>query len=159
MKVVTTGSAELARERGDALLDAVAADLDVDDDDRRCAPRQLRQDLVGAFGERVRIGRPRAAAPAPAAARRRHHVARQLDIDRQRTLARAAQHAGDVLRRGRRIGQHRLIAGDLAEHRKLGVDRARLMMQQEAARALARARRAGDHHDRRALGIGAGDRR
>ena len=36
--------------------------------------------------------------------------------------------------------------------------RARLMVQQEAARALARARRAGDHHHRRALRVGAGDR-
>ena len=32
------------------------------------------------------------------------------------------------------------------------------MVQQEAAGALARAGRAGDHHHRRALGIGAGDR-
>ena len=37
MKVVTTGSAELARERGDALLEPVAADFDVDQDHRRFA--------------------------------------------------------------------------------------------------------------------------
>ncbi len=91
---------------------------------------------------------------ATAAAR---HVARQLDIDRQRTLARAAQHARDLARRLRGIGEHGLVAGDLAKDRKLRVDRARLVMQHEAARALARAWRARDDDDRRALRVGARD--
>ena len=89
---------------------------------------------------------------------RRHHVAWKLDIDRERALTRRAQYARDLGRRGRRIVQHRLVAGDFAEDRKLGINRAGLVMQQEAAGTLARARRARDHHDRRTLRIGAGDR-
>ena len=58
----------------------------------------------------------------------------------------------------RTLVEHGLVAGDLAEDGELAVHRARLMMQQKTARALARARRAGDDHDRRALGIGACDR-
>lgn len=114
------------------------------------------QDLLGAFGERAGIGRP--------ARQRRHRrgpradeVARRLDVNRQRLLARVAQHARDRLGRASGIVEHRLVAGDLAKHRELGVDAARLVMQQEAARALARARRAGDHHHGRALRVGAGD--
>ena len=68
------------------------------------------------------------------------------------------QHARDLARRGGRIGQHRLIAGDFPEYRELGIDIARLMMKQQPALAFARAGSARDHHHRRALGIGARDR-
>src|SRR5579864_8792398 len=60
--------------------------------------------------------------------------------------------------RGRRIGEEDLIAGHFAIDRGLAVDRSRLVVQQEAAHALARARRTGYHDDWRALRIGAGDR-
>ncbi len=68
------------------------------------------------------------------------------------------QHARDLGRCGCRIGQHRLVAGDLAEYRELGVHGAGLMMQKKPALPLQRAGRACDHHHRRALGIGAGNR-
>ncbi len=149
--------AQLARERGDPRLDAVAPNLHVHHEHGRSGGGQLCDDLVGALGERGGIGGP-PRQHRDGSGGGSHHVARQLDIDRERALARAAQHAGDLLRRGCRIGEDRLIAGDLLEHGKLGVDRARLVMQQQAAGAFARPRRAGDDDDRRALGIGAGDR-
>ena len=121
------------------------------------APGNARENFLGAFGERARIGRARRQMRHRFAART-HHVARQFDIDRQRQFQRAAQHAGDLGGRGRLVVEHRLVAGEFLEHRELGVDGARLVMQQIAAGAFARARRTGDHHHRRALGIGAGNR-
>jgi hypothetical protein len=88
----------------------------------------------------------------------RHHVARKFEIDRQRHFAGAAQHPCDLRRCGYEISQHRLIAGDFPEDGKLRIDRARLVMQQEATGSLARARRARDHDHRRALRIGPRDR-
>ena len=149
--------AEPARQRGDPRLDAVAPNLHIHHQDGSSGGGQLRNDLVRAFGERGGIGdAPRQ--HRDGSGRGSHHVARQLDIDRERALARAAQDAGDLLRSGCRIGEDRLIAGDLLEYGELGVDCPRLVMQQQAAGAFARPRRAGDDDHRGALGIGAGDR-
>ncbi len=149
--------AERARELGDLPLDAVAADFDVDDHHRLTRRGEAIENLVGTFGKRGAVG---------GAARQYRHraglgidqIARELDIDRQRLLQRAAQHAGDLRRRRRRIVEHGLVAGDLAVDGKLGVDGARLVVQQEAGGPLLRARRASDHHHRRALRVSAGDR-
>ena len=148
---------QLARQRRHLFLDAVAAHFDVHHQHRRFGTVDAGKDLFRAFGKRFRVG------GALRQHRHRldlgvHHVAGKLDIDRQRLLKRAAQHARDIGMRRGGIGQHGLVAGKFLEDRELAVDGARLMMQQEAAGALARARRAGDHHHRRALGIGAGDR-
>ena len=115
------------------------------------------EDLVGAFGKRVGIG----AARAERGDRRRvgrHHVARQLEVDRHRMIERVAQHPRDLAGRVRRIVEPNLIAGDLPEHAVLRVQGLGLVMEQKAAAALGRRRRARDHHHRRALGAGAGDR-
>ena len=64
--------------------------------------RELRQDLVGAFGERRRIGRAGAADRHRARSARATMSRGSSMIDRQRALARAAQHAGDLAGRGRR---------------------------------------------------------
>ena len=147
---------QLACQRRDLVLDAIATDFHIDHRDRSGRRLDPLEDFIGTFGERARVRRPR---------RQRHdgldfgcdHVAGKFEIDRQRHLAGAAQHARDQRRRGSGIGQHRLVAGDLPEHGELRVDSARLVMQQEAAGALARTRRARNHDNRRAFRIGARD--
>ena len=158
MKVVTTGRPSLRASVADPLLEAVAPDLHVDDDRRPAWRSASRSRISSAHSASASGSAARRGSSGTGRSRGAHHVARHLDVDRQRALAGAAQHARDLGGRRGRIGQHRLVAGDLPEHRELGVDRARLVVQQEPARALARARRAGDHHHRRALRIGAGDR-
>ena len=148
---------ELVGERGDPFLDAIAADFDVHDDDRRLGLREPRENLLCAFRHRIGVGGRALQHPHRRDLRHRH-VAGKFDVDGQRTLARRAQHARDLGRRGFGVAQHRLIAGHLVENIRLRVDGARLMMQHEAAGPLARAGRARDHHHRRAFGIGAGDR-
>ena len=69
-----------------------------------------------------------------------------------------AKDACDLGRRVRRIIEHGLVASDFAKHCELGVDAARLMMQEKAACAFRGAGRAGNHHNRRAFRISAGDR-
>jgi hypothetical protein len=148
--------AEPAGECGDLGLDAVAAHLDVDDD-HAVGRFHAQRDFVGAFRERLGVDRAFGQAWLRVNLRR-DHVARHFDIDRERALDRGAQHAIDLAGRARRIGEEGLVAGHLAIDRGLAVDRARLMVQQEAAHALARARRAGYDDHRRALRIRAGDR-
>jgi hypothetical protein len=48
--------AELARQRRHPVLEIVAADFHVDEDDRGAGLRQLFDDLVGALGKGVGIG-------------------------------------------------------------------------------------------------------
>jgi hypothetical protein len=147
---------ELARQCRDAVFETVASDLDVHDNRADFSSCKPFDHLVRALDEGIRISRP------PWQDRhlggwRPGHIPRELDINRQRTLARVSQDACDFVVRRRCIGQHRLIAGDLAINRHLGVHRTGLVVKNEAASSLARARRACDHNHGRAFSIGAGD--
>ncbi len=73
---------ELARQCRHPLLEIVPADLHVDEDHGGPGVRQFFDDLLGAFGERVGISRAQWQ-HRDGRGRRRRHVARQLDIDRQ----------------------------------------------------------------------------
>ena len=73
-------------------------------------------------------------------ARHAHHVARQLEIDRARLVDGGGEHAGDLGRRGGGIVEPGLGAGDLLVDAELGVERAALMVQEEARAALRRGR-------------------
>jgi len=110
-------------------------------------------DLVRTLDERIWIGQP-ACQDRYRGHRRPGHVSRKLNIDRQRTLTRVSQDAGDFVGRCRHIGQHCLVTGDLTIHRQLSVHRTHLMMKNEAACTLARTRGARDHDNGRAFGIG-----
>ena len=65
MKVVTTGMPSAPGEPRHLVLHAVAADLDVHHQHGRRGSAQAGDHLVGAFSQRVRIGRPARQAPAP----------------------------------------------------------------------------------------------
>ena len=149
--------AQPAGELGDLGLEPVAAHLDVDHDHRPLGLGQPGHDLVGAGGDGVGVGRRRHVGrhrPAGHA----HHVARQLEIDRPGLVDGGGEHAGDLGRRGGGVVEPRLGAGDLLVDAELRVERAALMVQQEARAALGPAGGAGDHDHRRLLGEGAGDR-
>ena len=105
---------EPPREPRDLVFYAVAAGLHVHHQHRAGGGAQAGDDLVGAFAECVRIGRPRQQGL--------HRldlcadkVARQLDVDGKRRFAGAAQHARDLGGRACGIIEDRLIAGDLAK--------------------------------------------
>jgi hypothetical protein len=157
MNVVTTGRPSLRAERGHPPLQIVTTDFHVDEDDRGLRLRQPNDDLVGAFGEGVRVGAARCQ-HGHRRRRRLRQIAWQLDIDRQRALARAAQHPRDVGGSRCWIGEQRLVTGDLAIDRHLGIDRAGLVVEDETAGALAHPGRSRDDDDRRAFRVGAGDR-
>ena len=86
------------------------------------------------------------------------HVARNFDVHRPLVTGARRQHAVDLAERRERIGQ--LGAGDaqLFEHVVLRAKIADHVVQQRIVNPLAQAGRAGDHHDRRLLGIRPGDR-
>ncbi len=84
------------------------------------------------------------------------HVARNLQVHRARMLKTIAQHPPDDGGRGGRVVQDALVAGDLLIHAELRAHGLHLMVQQEAARPLRRARRAGQNHQRRLFREGLG---
>ena len=143
--------AELPGQFRDLGLEPVAAHLDVDHDHRPPGLRQAFHDLVGAGRHRVRVGRG-GCVGGHRAAGDTHHVARQLDIDRPRLVDGGGQHARDLARGGGRVGKPRLGAGDLLVDPELGLERAALVVQQQAGAALRRTGRTRDHHHRRFLG-------
>ena len=103
---------QLACQRGDAGLQAVTPDLDVDQQHRPVRRPQPRDDLVGAGGDGLRIATTAVDVAAPAR-RHAHHVARHLEIDRPRLLDGGTQHPRDLRRCGRDVVEPGLGAGDL----------------------------------------------
>jgi hypothetical protein len=149
--------AEPAREQRHLVFEAIAPHLDPGHQHRRFRLGQARQDLGHAGGQRLGVDRRRRFAHDRRAGQI-HHVARNLDVDRLRTAPAVRQHARDVGRRARRVVEPDLVAGDFAEHPELRIQRLGLMVQQQAGARLALARSAREHHQRRLLGIGGGDR-
>jgi hypothetical protein len=69
-------------------------------------------------------------------------------------LQAVAQHPGDVRRRTLQVVQPGAVAGDLLEQAELRIQPLGLVVQQQAGVGFALARPAGNHHQRRLLGVG-----
>ena len=87
-----------------------------------------------------------------------HHVARHLEVDRQRVQAADVDGVAHLLGGRLRVVEHGLVGGDLAEDPALALEALDLVVDEDAARALVLARAAGEHQHRRLLGVGGGDR-
>ena len=140
---------------GHALLDAIAAHLDADHQHRPLGGGQPRQQLVGAGRQPFGIGRDRRRVGHRVAGRARH-VARDLQVHRPRARERGVEHARHQRRRALRIVEPRAVDRQFLEQPPLRIERLHLVVQQEAAGRFVRGRRAGQHDQRHAFGIGAG---
>jgi len=130
-----------ARKLGNARLEAESTHFDADHHYRpRRAPQSL-HDLVRAGRDGFRV-ESRLGQALHRRAGLEDHVARQFEIHGTRLRQAGMQHAGDLARRARRVVQRRLVAGDLAIDRELRIEALDLVVQQQAAAALALARRA-----------------
>ncbi|OIQ74719.1 hypothetical protein GALL_436210 [mine drainage metagenome] len=115
------------------------------------------QQLVGAGRQRLRVDRRRRLAADRLASPRRH-VARHFEVDRARFAQCTVEHPCDLLRRATHIVEPRLVCGQLGHHPPLRIERLHLVVQQQPAGGLVRGRRARQHDQRHAFGVGAGQR-
>ena len=130
--------------------------LDIDQQHRPLGRRKPRHDLGSAGRDRLGVG-SRRIEDRHRCHLDRHHVARDLDIDRPCLVQSRAQDPGHLEGSRRRIVEPGLGAGDLGIDAGLGVERAPLVVEEQARAAFASARCPGDHDHRRLLGIGTGD--
>ena len=146
-----------ARELGHPRLDAIAAHLDADHQQGPLRGGQARQQFVGAGRQALGVGGEGGAGRHRLAGLRRH-VARNLQVHRARARQRGIEHAGDQRRCALRVVEPGAVDGQLLEQPPLRIERLHLVVQQQAAGRLVRRRRARQHHQRHAFGIGASHR-
>jgi hypothetical protein len=139
------------------VLQPVALHVDARQDDRLRRRRQPGDRLGDGLAQALRVARrPLRGRRVVAYGGNPDHIPRDLQVDRAALLGRRRQDAVDVALRGVRVVEHGRGHGELLEDPLLGVEVARLVVQQGVRRALGDARRAADHHHRRALGEGLG---
>ena len=157
MKLGYHRNIEPRRQRRRLVFKPEPLELDPRHQHRRPGGGESLEDFPGARRQRLLVD-----------GRRRHfghrragdcrHIARDLDIDRQRQAERGIEHPGDFAGRGRGVVEPGAGAGDVAVDLHLAVQRLALMVQQQTAPQLVGAGRAGDHHQRALFRIGAVDR-
>ena len=140
------------------VLQAEAVDLDAQQQHRLAGIFDPLGGLLDGFVESPRIaGRNRLCVGRPRLRPHVDHVAGDFDVHGPLEPLARGEHAVDLAKRGERIVKLRAGDAQLFEHVVLRAKVAHHVVQQRIVDPLAQARRAGDHHHRRLLGVGAGD--